>query len=281
MKLKKLTYILSCIFVLSNFSYSCIADENITSDNKKLVWSDEFNSNTINPNNWTYDIGIGNNGWGNNELQYYTNRSENARVEDGNLIIEAKKENYNNRMYTSARLKTKNLKEFTYGRIEARIKLPLGSGLWPAFWMLGSSFNGDRDWPQCGEIDIMEHTNSDNAVFGSLHLKDGSPKTFSKTTTVNNPEDYHVYAIEWNADKIKWFVDDNLYYETALSPIKINENSYFIPNNYVNNNEAVHKPYFILLNLAVGGNLPKNPNGTAKFPAKMYVDYVRVYSLDN
>lgn len=283
MKSKIFVTILGCIFALPIFSCAYGLDNNTTSldNDKKLIWSDEFDSDKINKENWTYDIGFGNNGWGNSELQYYTDREDNARIENGSLVIEAKKENYNNGMYTSARLKTKGLQEFTYGRIEAKIKLPSGSGLWPAFWMLGSSFNGDADWPYCGEIDIMEHVNSENKIYGSLHLYDNGAKTYGSSAEIINPSEYHIYAVEWTPSKIKWFVDDIMYYETAISTIKINENSCFIPAGFISNNEAVHKPFFIILNLAVGGNWPQSPIGTEQFPAKMYVDYVRVYSLDN
>lgn len=278
MKFKLMLSVLTSLTLLTNVS-TAFASGTASSQNRRLIWSDEFDGNTINRANWTFDIGTGNNGWGNNELQYYTNRNENARVEDGNLIIEAKKESYNNSNYTSARLKTKNLKQFTYGRIEARMKLPQGQGIWPAFWMLGSSFNGDSDWPQCGEIDIMEHLNNEKLIHGTLHIKQNNyPKTLGSSTPLNSPEDYHVYAIEWNSSYIKWFVDDTLYYQVPLGgQIKINNNCYYVPNNAIKN-EALNKPFFILLNVAVGGNWPKYPDNTTQFPAKMYVDYVRVYS---
>lgn len=278
MKLKIIACTLASAILFTNIT-SVHAAETNTSETFRLIWSDEFNGNSINRSNWTFDIGNGNNGWGNNELQYYTDRNENARVEDGNLIIEAKKEHYNNSNYTSARLKTKNLKEFTYGRIEAKIKLPDGQGIWPAFWMLGSSFNGDSDWPQCGEIDIMEHLNNESLIHGTLHIKQNNyPKTLGGTTTLIDPEEYHIYAVEWSPSYIKWFVDDNLYYQVPLGgQIKINENCYYVPSNAIKN-EALSKPFFIILNIAVGGNWPKSPDESTQFPSKMYVDYVRVYS---
>ncbi|EMU55810.1 glycoside hydrolase family 16 protein [Clostridium butyricum] len=248
------------------------------SEKMKLVWSDEFDESEINKDNWTYDIGKGNNGsnngWGNNELQYYTDRSDNSRIEDGNLVIEAHKENYNGSDYTSARLKSKELKEFTYGRIEARIKLPLDQGLWPAFWMLGSSFTGDDKWPYCGEIDIMEHVNKEPVVSGALHWDNNGPQTFGQSVTVDNLDDYHVYALEWTKNYIKWYVDDQLFCAADISDI-------IIPNleRNIKNNDAFHQPFFILLNMAVGGNWPKDPDDSTDFPAKMYVDYVRVYEL--
>lgn len=235
-----------------------------TADNWKLTWSDEFNGDKINSSNWTYDIG--GYGWGNNELQYYTNRSENSRVEDGNLIIEARKESYSGSQYTSARLKSQGLQNFIYGKIEARIKLPEGQGLWPAFWMLGSNMSS-VGWPDSGELDIMEHINFSEDICGTAHWNahDGAQyKSYGGQTKVDVTK-YHNYSIEWSPNYIKWFVDGNQYAE------------YDITNN-VNGTESYHKPFFLILNMAVGGNWPKNPDASTQFPAKMYVDYVRVYN---
>lgn len=270
---------LFALAISSQFNFSiCTYADNISIDKtSKLIWSDEFDEKTINTQNWQYDIGIGNNGWGNNELQYYTDKTDNARIEDGNLVIEARKENYNTRNYTSARLKSKGLQEFTYGRIEARIKLPSDQGIWPAFWMLGSSFNGDKDWPHCGEIDIMENVSQQKEIWGSIHWSSNSPKTFGSNLPIENLNDYHIYAIEWTPSYIKWYVDDILYNTATIGPVYLNKNSYYLSNDLIPNNDAFHKPFFILLNVAVGGNWPKNPDSTTVFPAKMYVDYVRVY----
>lgn len=250
-----------------------------SSNRIKLVWSDEFDGNEINQDNWTYDIGKGNNGntdgWGNNELQYYTDRSKNARIDNGNLVIEAHKENYNGSNYTSARLKSKGLQEFTYGKIEARIKLPMDQGIWPAFWMLGSNFTDDDKWPYCGEIDIMEHVNKEPIVFGTLHWNNNGPQTFGKSIPVENINDYHVYSIEWTENYIKWYVDNIEYCAADISNIEIPNLERNIKNNY-----ALHHPFFILLNVAVGGNWPKSPSNSTNFPAKMYVDYVRVYEFN-
>lgn len=269
--------IISSQIIFTNCTYADdIADSN-KNNSLKLIWSDEFDGGTINTNNWTYDIGKGSSGWGNNELQYYTNRNDNSRIENGNLIIEAKKENFGDSQYTSARLKSKGLQEFTYGRIEARIKLPSDQGIWPAFWMLGSSFNGDEDWPYCGEIDIMENVSKQKDIYGSIHWNNNGPNTFGSKLSIENVEDYHVYAIEWTPSYIKWYVDDVLYNTAIIGPVSLNNSSYYIPNDTIKNNEAFHKPFFLLLNVAVGGNWPKSPDNTTKFPAKMYVDYVRVY----
>ncbi|MBU5317754.1 family 16 glycosylhydrolase [Clostridium bornimense] len=225
-----------------------------------LVWSDEFNGDTLNKDNWIYDIG--GDGWGNNELQYYTDRNENVRVENGHLVIEAKKEEYGGMGYTSGRIKTKGLQEFKYGRIEAKMKMPKGQGLWPAFWMLGANMDSNI-WPTCGEIDIMEHVNNAENIHGTIHWDYNGYQTYTGRTK-SDIEEYHIYAIEWDDESIKWFVDDNKYLEANIK-------------NNINGTDEFHKSFFILFNLAVGGNWPQSPNGNTKFPAKMMVDYVRVY----
>lgn len=228
-----------------------------------LVWGDEFNGSTINTNNWTYDIGTGSGGWGNNELEYYTNRPENARVENGNLVIEARKESYGGMGYTSARMKTQELQNFTYGKVEARMKLPAGQGIWPAFWMLGKNIP-QVNWPACGEIDIMEHVNNESSTHGTIHWDYNGHQSYGTTSPNIDVTQYHVYSVEWDKDAIKWFVDGTKYLEANIS-------------NNINGTDEFHKPFFILFNLAIGGEWPKNPDGSTAFPAKMYVDYVRVY----
>lgn len=229
-----------------------------------LAWSDEFNGTSINTSNWKYESG--GDGWGNNELEYYTNRSENARIENGNLVIEARKENYSGMNYTSARLKSQGLKNWTYGKVEARMKLPAGQGVWPAFWMLGENIS-QVSWPKCGEIDIMEHINNESAIHGTIHWDSTGNNTHAQYGAASPNIDvtqYHVYSIEWDASSIKWFVDGTQYLEANIA-------------NNINGTEEFHKPFFILFNLAIGGNWPGNPDGSTPFPAKMYVDYVRVY----
>ncbi len=224
----------------------------------QLVWSDEFNGTTINTANWTFETGGG--GWGNNEKEYYT--ASNAVVNNGKLIITAKKRTILGYNYTSARLKTQGKREFTYGKIEARIKLPMGQGLWPAFWMLGSNINS-IGWPKCGEIDVMEHVNADNLIYGTMHWETNGYAYYGGNTTTT-PALYHVYSVEWNAQGIKWFVDGVQFHIGNTT-------------NNINGTEEFHKPFFILVNLAVGGNFPGQTVDDTKFPAKMYVDYVRVY----
>ncbi|WP_163874318.1 RICIN domain-containing protein [Paenibacillus favisporus] len=231
--------------------------------NWKLVWSDEFDGTALNRSNWTPEIGTGSGGWGNNELQYYTDRSQNLQVTGGNLVITARKESYGGMNYTSARIKTQNLKSFTYGKIEARIKLPSGQGLWPAFWMLGSNIS-TVGWPYSGETDIMERVNNNPYVNGTVHWDAGGHAEYGRVSGNLDFSQYHVYSVEWDSKYIRWFVDGQQF------------NEFYIENG-TGNTEEFQRPFFLLLNLAVGGNWPGAPNDSTPFPAQMLVDYVRVY----
>ena len=224
----------------------------------QLVWSDEFNG-SIGPN-WVFETGGG--GWGNNELEYY--RKENATIENGNLVITARREDFGGYHYTSARMKTQGTKSWTYGRMEARIKLPVKQGTWPGWWMLGSNISS-VGWPASGELDIMEQINTGNTVYGTAHWQaaNGSQADYGNSL-VTTPGDYHVYAIEWDADYIKWFVDGTQYHQMQIT-------------GGTGNTQAFAKDFFLLLNMAVGGNWPGFTIDDASLPAKMYVDYVRVY----
>lgn len=237
---------------------------NLFAQSWKLIWSDEFDGTTLNTNYWSFEIGTGTNGWGNNELQYYTSRSNNIKVENGMLVITALQESFGGRNYTSARIKTQGKKSFKYGKIEARMKLPVGKGSWPAFWMLGDNITF-LGWPKCGEIDIMEHINNTPDVYGTMHY-DYNGHISKGGSTICDVTEFHNYSIEWDANSIKWFVDGKQYF------------SNFIVNG-INSTEEFHQPFFIILNLAIGGNWPGNPDGSMQFPISMYVDYVRVYEL--
>jgi beta-glucanase (GH16 family) len=226
--------------------------------NYTLVWSDEFNGTAIDTTKWNFETG---NLGVNNEKEYY--QAANATEANGNLIITAKAETVNGWPYTSARMNTLNKVSAQYGRIEARIKLPLGAGLWPAFWMMGANIN-TVSWPQCGEMDIMEHINADNTIYGTMHWNVNGAVQYGLTTTVANPGDYHVYAIDWDANSITWYVDNVLYCTGNIS-------------NNINNTGAFQLPFFILFNLAVAGDFPGQTVDLTKLPASMYVDYVRVY----
>jgi beta-glucanase (GH16 family) len=243
-----------------------------------VIWSDEFSvpdGSAPDSKKWTYDIG--GKGWGNQELEYYTNRKENARIENGNLVITALKESYTGadgltRDYTSARLKTQGLFNQAYGRFEARIKIPEGQGMWPAFWMLGEDISS-AGWPKCGEIDIMENVGKEpGTVHGSLHGPSTERSTSDLTAIFSLPagrnfaDDFHLYAIEWEPDIVRFYVDANLY-------ATFNSSQWPAGGKWV-----FDHPFFIILNLAVGGNWPASPDASTKLPQSMLVDYVRVYT---
>lgn len=237
----------------------------------QLVWSDEFNYTGLpDPKKWGYDVG--GNGWGNQELQYYTEyRSENARVENGKLIIQARMENYQGSSFTSARLVTTNRGDWTYGRIEVRAKLPYGKGTWPAIWMLPTTWNlGNGSWPDNGEIDIMEHVGYDPGIIhGSTHCnKYVFTKGTQKTATVNIPDcmtTFHNYIMEWTKDDIKMYVDDKLYFTSYNEGTGWQYWPFF-------------KDFHLLLNIAIGGTWGGAQGIDASiFPQKMEVEYVRVY----
>ena len=230
-----------------------------------LVWSDEFNDPTINKTNWVFETG-NNNGWGNSELEYYTNRPANASISNGNLQIIAIKESYLGKSYTSARMKTQGLRNFTYGKIEARIKAPVGQGIWPAFWTLGKNINDPLwNWPKCGEMDILEHIDNSKVLNGTLHWDNNGHLSNGKTILCDVTK-FHVYGLEWDANSIKLFLDGTQYLEQNIA------------NNFSSTDEF-HLPFFILLNLAVGGTWPGSPDATTIFPDTLFVDYVRVYQL--
>lgn len=236
-----------------------------------LVWSDEFDGSVLDSNNW--NIEVNNFGGYNNELQYYTDRADNVRIENGKLVIEGKKEDYLNRNYTSARINSKGKQYWKYGRMEARIKLPYGKGMWPAFWMMGEKGN----WPNCGEIDIMEMVGGyevdhpdygDNLTHGYMWYYDDTKKDTNGSGTDSPPlasgiyaDDFHTFAIEWTPFEIIWLIDDTEFYRASITAKTQTE---------------YHQPFYFLLNLAIGGDWPGDPDDSV-LPQKMYVDYVRVY----
>ena len=227
-----------------------------------LVWSDEFNGTSVDPANWTFETGsLG----VNNEKEYY--QAQNATVANGNLVITAKNETVGGLPYTSARMNSANKVLATYGKIEARIKLPMGAGLWPAFWMLGADINSGVSWPGCGEIDIMEHVNADSLIYGTMHWSAGGNQADYGQKLASSPSGYHIYSVVWDTNAIKWYVDDTLYVTASIA-------------NDVNSTNAFHKPFFIILNLAVAGDFPGQTVDLGKLPASMYVDYVRVYKAN-
>jgi beta-glucanase (GH16 family) len=264
MKPGKLFLIRGTLFLTLLFvAWSCENSQKLEKRNWELVWQDDFNANGApDPAKWTYDIGAG--GWGNNELQVYTSDAENIVVEDSVLKITAIRKGNS---YTSARIKTQGLFEQAYGRFEARIQLPWGPGIWPAFWLLGSD-NETVGWPQCGEIDIMEYRGQQpNIIHGSLHgpgYSGGSAITKSWGYIDNRFDlDFHVFAVEWGSDYIDYYVDDILYQE--IKPDDLTGEWVF------------DQPFFIILNVAVGGNYVGFPTSETPFPQSMIIDWVRVY----
>jgi beta-glucanase (GH16 family) len=233
----------------------------------RLVWSDEFNGTSISTANWGFDLG--NSGFGNNELQNYTSRPENARVQNGMLIIETRRESLGGSAYTSARLKTQGKQSFGINTwVEARINAPEGQGIWPAFWMLGNSIS-TVGWPSCGEIDIMEIQGQNPfRNFGTIHWADAGGQHVSFGGIYNSSTSltagFHTFAISRTGSSIKWYVDRIQYAEANIS-------------GGINSTSEFQSPFFILLNVAVGGNFVGSPDGTTVFPQQMQVDWVRVW----
>lgn len=279
--IKKRIYFIakSALFVFVAFVFfACEDDDNsIQQHNWQLVWEDNFDGpagQSPDKSKWVFDIGRGpdNDGWGNAELQYYTDRPENVSLDgQGNLVFTANRESFAGSPYTSARILTQGLFEQAYGRFEARIKMPWGPGIWPAFWLLGSDIE-TVGWPQCGEIDIMEYRGQEpNIIHGSVHgpgYSGGSPITKSYGFEKNRFDvDFHIFAIEWGEDYINYFVDDVVYQQITPEDA---------PGQWVFDHS-----FFILLNVAVGGNYVGFPAAETSFPQKMLVDWVKVYKDAN
>jgi hypothetical protein len=236
-------------------------------DYATLVWSDEFNDSIINTANWNFEQG-NNNGWGNSELEVYTNSRANSYISEGNLIIKAIG---SSGYYTSARMTTEGKRFFTNGRIDIRAKLPTGKGIWPALWMLGTNIDNVGDvpgvgWPKCGEIDIMELIGNNNStVYGTVHYDNGGHQSSGSSYSLNKgsfSDSYHVFSLIWQPHHLKWLVDNEVYNSIAANQV---------------NGFAFNLPQFFIFNIAVGGNWPGNPDTTTTFPQTMVVDYIRVY----
>ncbi|MDB5250884.1 MAG: glycoside hydrolase family 16 protein [Flaviaesturariibacter sp.] len=236
-----------------------------------LAWSDEFNGPSLNGSFWSNQNGDGCPnlcGWGNNELEYYTDRPENLFFQDGKLVIEARKEAFNGRQYTSSKILTAGKKAFKFGRIDIRAKLPKGKGIWPALWLLPQD-NVFGGWPRSGEIDLMELVGHEpNKVYGTLHFGPGPGSTqISRGYTLANGtfnDEFHVFSLEWKQDQVKWLVDGVVY--STVNKADLGANNY-----------PFNEQFYLIFNLAVGGNWPGNPDGTTAFPQWMVVDYIRVY----
>jgi len=247
-----LTFVLSCLFIQGQKSEI------------KLVWADEFDQVSLNQKYWNFELGNGCPslcGWGNNERQIYTDN--NHKIREGNLVIKAQ---LKDGKYTSTRITTKGKVEYTYGRFEVRAKLPLGRGIWPAFWMLGSNIS-EVSWPICGEIDILEYVGKKpHEIFTSLHTQASHGVTINaKTTKFDNIEEgFHVYAADWNKNRIEFFVDEKSVYK-------------FIPKNKSEAEWPFDQPFYMLLNLAIGGDFGGPAVDNSILPQEFVIDYVRVY----
>ncbi|AWM32668.1 glycoside hydrolase family 16 protein [Hymenobacter nivis] len=234
----------------------------------ELVWGDEFDGAAVDPTKWGYDLG-NNNGWGNNELEYYTNSTENASLSGGNLVIQAKKQAQGGRDYTSARMLTKGKQDFKFGRVDVRAKMPKGQGIWPAIWMLGSDID-QNNWPKCGEIDMMELRGQEpSKILSTMHYPDAAGahlyKGVSNITLPNSAsfaDDFHLFSVVRSQNQMRFFLDGTLYYTFSSSDASI----------YPFNN-----PFFLVLNVAVGGDFLGSPDANTVFPQQMTVDYVRYY----
>ena len=225
-----------------------------------MIWNDEFNGAALDASKWQPETGA--TGWGNNELQNYTGSSNNVQFSNGELHIVARNDGPAGQQYSSARLITKNLFSLKYGRVKGRIRIPSGQGIWPAFWMLGANID-QTPWPGCGEIDIMEHINNENKIYGTAHWNNGGLNSNSGNL-VTSVSGYHEYAVEWDSLSIRFFMDGALYHQHSVSQSN-------------GSSDEFTKPFFLLLNVAVGGNWPGYPNSTTIFPAVMDVDFVRVW----
>ena len=275
MKISKLLFGAVTLLIVS----SCKKDDlNPSIEGYTLEWSDEFNGSSISTVNWVHEIGDGTDyglpvGWGNNELQFYTNASQNSYLEDisddnAALVIEATESASGE--YHSAKLTTSGLRSFRYGKIDARIKLPAAQGMWPAFWMLGDNFSS-LGWPGCGEIDILELVGFEpNTIRGNIHYVDsdqsyataeGDPAVIAESFS----EDYHQFGIEWTPTEITYLLDDVVYKTVSIDNEGMKE---------------FDRSFYLILNVAVGGNWPGSPDASTVFPQKMYVDYIRYYSKD-
>jgi len=261
-KMMKVLILLMCMFFTVHTN----------SQTFKLVWSDEFNgTGAPDPAKWDYELGY----IRNNELQYYTKSTNNARQHKGNLEITVRKEQIKGTKegkaetfdYSSGSVITLNKADWTYGKIEGRFKMPVGQGLWACFWTLGSNIT-QIGWPKCGEIDIFEHINSETLIHGTAHWADESSKHTSKggNSKEFDVTKWHNYSIVWTPASIKWYVDEVQFHEVSIL-------------DGVNSTQEFHKPHYILINLPIGGSWPGPPDATTVLPATLYCDYVRVYEM--
>ncbi|MEX0289727.1 MAG: family 16 glycosylhydrolase [Flavobacteriaceae bacterium] len=276
MKITNLKCIVALLTVSLFLGNGCTEDDGLPQRSFQLVWEDQFDGtagSSPDASKWNFDIGTGDNGWGNQELQYYSDRPENIALDgNGNLVITAIAESFQGQPYSSARINTKGLFEQRYGRVEARLKTPFGPGMWPAFWLLGNDID-TVGWPQCGEIDVMELRGQEpSLIHGSVHgpgYSGGDAVTDSfELEDARFDTDFYVYAIEWGENYVEYYVNDRLY--QRITPADV-------PGEWVYDHS-----FFIILNVAVGGTFVGFPSPTGtRFPQTMVVDYVKVYQEVN
>ena len=247
-------FVFSCLLALIGFS---------TQAQWTLIWADEFDADSLDTSKWVPETGGW--GWGNNELQYYTD-GDNLSFANGELTIEARDEQFGANQYTSGKIITEYLFGVRYGKVEARIQVPSGQGIWPAFWMLGTNID-QISWPYCGEIDVMEHINNEAQIHGTAHWDNNGHAYYGNSFSLD-PSTYHVYSIEWDSTAITWKADGSVYHVMNIA-------------NGINGTSEFHLPFYLILNLAVGGNWPGYPDATTIFPSQLKVDYVRVYKADH
>jgi beta-glucanase (GH16 family) len=238
-------------------------------DEWELVWSDEFDGKEIDKAKWKYETG--GHGFGNNELQFYTDRADNSYLEQGALVLHAQPEKFQNRSYTSAKLQSRAA--WTYGRFEFRVKLPKGKGVWPALWMMPSDMKKYGGWPQCGEIDIVEQLGHEpNRVYGTLHFGNPHPPAGKGASVALKQgslvDDWHDYALEWQPGELRWFVDGELYEV---------QNDWFTSGAGAAWPAPFDRDFYLQLNLAVGGGWPGTPDATTTWPQKLRIEYIRVF----
>jgi len=265
MKLKKIVLLVSLVMAVNG----------LAGQNWQLVWSDEFDGDTLNTEKWSYQTGTGSeyglDRWGNNELQYY--QEENVTVGDGLMTITAKRENVEGSQFTSGRIRTIDMGDWTYGRFEFRAKMPVGKGLWAAIWMLPTDSNYGG-WAASGEIDIMEYLGDDTTkVHGTIHYGGQWPNNQHRGTDYDTDDtafhrSFHTFALEWEEGMLRWYVDGELFQNLGTGMWYSDGGVFPAPFN---------KRFHLLINLAVGGNWPGNPDGSTVFPQEMVLDYVRVY----
>lgn len=241
-------------------------------DGMTLLWSDEFDGEQLNSEFWTHEIGNGEWGWGNNELQFY--RTDNTSIVDGNLVIEARNEFFNGFQYTSSRFITKEKFEFTHGRVDIRARLPEGQGIWPALWMLGENIN-TVGWPRCGEIDIMEIVGHEpNILHGTVHYANPNGDRIQNgndtrlTGGKKFSDEYYVFSLEWEEDSIRWYLNNEQYHSVSRGSLGLS------------NPYPFNEPFFFIFNVAVGGVWPGSPDDSTVFPQHMIVDYIRVFQAE-